>query len=44
MKAYDNSKGYVLGTGCRVPLNTKPDNIMALMDAARVYGKMGDNG
>ncbi|HHT62745.1 MAG: uroporphyrinogen decarboxylase family protein [Bacillota bacterium] len=43
-KAYDNPKGYTLGTGCRVPLDTKPENIIALMDAARVYGKMGDFG
>ena len=45
MKAYDNPKGYSLGTGCRVPLNTKPENIIALMDAARIFGtglKVGD--
>lgn len=39
MKAYDNPKGYSLGTGCRVPLDTKAENIMALMDGARVYGR-----
>ena len=44
MKAFDNPKGYTLGTGCRVPLDTKPENIIALMDAARVFGKMGDRG
>ncbi|MEL7566775.1 MAG: uroporphyrinogen decarboxylase family protein [Dehalobacterium sp.] len=40
MKAYDNPKGFSLGTGCRVPLDTKVENIMALMEGARIYGKM----
>lgn len=40
MKAFDNPKGYSLGTGCRIPLHTKPENIVALLDGARVYGKM----
>jgi len=39
LKTHDNPKGYSLGTGCRVPLNTKPENIIALMDAARLYSK-----
>lgn len=39
MKARDNPRGFTLGTGCRVPLDTKPENIVALMDGARVYGK-----
>ncbi|ATW27791.1 uroporphyrinogen decarboxylase family protein [Candidatus Formimonas warabiya] len=40
MMAYDSPKGYVLGTGCRVPLGTSRENIVALMDGARMYGKM----
>lgn len=39
MKAYDNPKGFTLAAGCRIPLDTKPENIIALMDAARIYGK-----
>lgn len=38
-KAYDNPKGFTLGTGCRVPLHTKAENVVALMDGARIYGK-----
>lgn len=44
IKAFDSPKGYALGTGCRVPLDTKPENIIALMDGARVYGGLGDIG
>ena len=40
LESYDNPKGYTLGTGCRT-LGYKPENIIALMDAARVYGKWG---
>lgn len=39
-KAGDNPKGYVLGTSCRVPLQTKTENIIALMDGVRIYGRM----
>jgi len=38
-KAHDNPKGYVLSTGCDVPIGTNPDKILALMDAARIYGR-----
>ncbi|WP_425448902.1 uroporphyrinogen decarboxylase family protein [Dethiothermospora halolimnae] len=38
-KAYDSPKGYILSTGCDVPIGTDPDKIVALMDAARIYGK-----
>lgn len=38
-KAYDSPKGYVLSTGCDVPIGTDPDNILALMDAARIFGR-----
>lgn len=39
-KAYNNPRGYVVGTGCRVPLNTPSQNIMAMLNAVRLYGKM----
>ncbi|CAB1247140.1 Uroporphyrinogen decarboxylase [Clostridiaceae bacterium BL-3] len=38
-KAYDNPKGFVLSTGCKVPMATSRENIEFLMDAARTYGK-----
>ena len=37
-KAYDSPKGFILSTGCDVPIGTHPDKILALMDAARIYG------
>lgn len=39
-KAYDNPKGFILSTGCQIPVGTPPENIIALMDAARTYGRM----
>ncbi|MFA5383472.1 MAG: uroporphyrinogen decarboxylase family protein [Eubacteriales bacterium] len=39
-KTYDNPKGYILSTGCQIPIGTPPENIIALMDAARIYGRM----
>jgi len=39
-KAYDNPKGYILSSGCALPLDTPPENVMALMEAARICGKM----
>jgi uroporphyrinogen decarboxylase len=38
-KAYDSPKGYVLTLGCGLPIDTPPENILALRDAARKYGK-----
>lgn len=37
-KAYDSPKGFILSTGCDVPIGTDPNKIIALMDAARIYG------
>lgn len=31
--------GFILGSGCEVPINTPPENIDALINAARKYGK-----
>jgi uroporphyrinogen decarboxylase len=38
-KAYDNPRGYILSSGCALPLDTPPENVIALMDAARIYGR-----
>lgn len=38
-KAYDTPKGYVLALGCGFPIDTPPENIIALRDTARKYGK-----
>ena len=38
-KAWDSPKGYILGLGCGLPINTPPENIHALVDAAREYGR-----
>jgi uroporphyrinogen decarboxylase len=38
-KAWDSPKGYILGLGCGLPINTPPENIHALVGAAREYGR-----
>lgn len=38
-KAYDNPKGYVLALGCGFPIDTPPENIYALREAAIKYGR-----
>ena len=38
-KAWDNPRGYILGLGCGLPIDTPPENILALVDAARTYGR-----
>lgn len=40
-KGVGNPKGYILGMGCALPINTPPENIHALMAAAREYGRWG---
>ncbi|MCR1899708.1 uroporphyrinogen decarboxylase family protein [Irregularibacter muris] len=37
-KAYDSTKGFILSTGCQIPMHTPMENIEAIMDAARIYG------
>jgi uroporphyrinogen decarboxylase len=37
-KGYDNPRGFIMSTGCGVPLNTPPENIHAMMNAVRKYG------
>lgn len=36
---YDSPKGYLLSTGCGIPINSPIENIDAMMSAARKYGK-----
>jgi uroporphyrinogen decarboxylase len=38
-KGWDNPKGYILGLGCGLPIDTPPENIHALVAAARNYGR-----
>lgn len=37
-KGWDNPNGYILSTGCQIPIGTKKENIQALIDGARIYG------
>jgi len=32
-------KGFILGSGCEVPINTPPENVDALITAAKKYGR-----
>lgn len=36
-KGVGNPKGYILGMGCALPINAPPENVQALMSAARDY-------
>jgi uroporphyrinogen decarboxylase len=38
-KAWDSPKGYILGLGCGLPIDTPPENLHALVQAARDYGR-----
>lgn len=38
-KALGNPGGFVLGSGCEIPFETPPENLDALIDAARKYGR-----
>jgi uroporphyrinogen decarboxylase len=38
-KGWDTPKGYILGLGCGLPIDTPPENIHALVQAAREYGQ-----
>jgi uroporphyrinogen decarboxylase len=37
-KGWDSPRGYILGLGCGLPIDTPPENIHALVQAAREYG------
>ena len=38
-KAWDSPKGHVLALGCGLPIDTPPENVHALLQAARSYGR-----
>lgn len=38
-KAMNSPKGFALAPGCQIPLNTPKENIEAMINAARIYGK-----
>lgn len=38
-KSFDSPKGFILSTGCQIPMGTSLENVQALMEAARVYGE-----
>lgn len=42
-EGYDNPKGFVLSSGCQIPMGTKEENVQAMMDAARKYGSLPIN-
>jgi uroporphyrinogen decarboxylase len=37
-KAHDSPKGYILALGCALPIRTPPENIHALVRAAKKFG------
>jgi uroporphyrinogen decarboxylase len=37
--AADNPKGFMLASGCEVVIDTPEENILAMMDAVRIYGQ-----
>ncbi|HUJ69804.1 MAG TPA: uroporphyrinogen decarboxylase family protein [Syntrophorhabdales bacterium] len=39
-KAFDTPKGFILSSGCTVPLDTPPANIRAMVEAARRFGRL----
>lgn len=41
-KAMGSPRGFILGSGCEVPINTPPQNVDALINAARRYGRFED--
>ena len=42
-KGVGNPKGYILGMGCALPINTPPENVHALVAAAREFGRPQQN-
>lgn len=40
LKAYNSPKGYILSSGCQIPMHTPMENIKAMMYVARKYGQM----
>jgi uroporphyrinogen decarboxylase len=42
-KAGDNPKGYIVATGCEVPINTPHENMMAFLEAGRMHARLPIN-
>jgi uroporphyrinogen decarboxylase len=42
-KASDNPKGFVLATGCEVPIHTPHENMVAFLEAGRRYARLPIN-
>jgi MtaA/CmuA family methyltransferase len=38
-KGHDSKKGYILSTGCQIPMNTPIENIEMFMEAGEFYGR-----
>lgn len=38
-KGMGSPRGFILGSGCEVPINTPPENLDTLINAARKYGR-----
>jgi uroporphyrinogen decarboxylase len=38
-KGHDSPKGYILSTGCQIPMNTPIEKVKDFMDAADLYGR-----
>lgn len=38
-KGYDSKKGYILSTGCQIPMHTPIEKVEMFMEAGRTYGK-----
>lgn len=38
-KAWDSPMGFTLTSGCQTPMDTPAENLQALMDAARIFGR-----
>ena len=36
--AGDSAHGFILGSGCEVPIETPPENLDAMLNAVRKYG------
>ncbi len=38
--ASDNPKGFILASGCEIPLESKKENVKAIVEASEAYGKI----
>jgi len=42
-KALGSQRGFVLASGCDIPIGTDPENVKHFINAARIYGNMRSN-